>query len=303
MTLDAIARLTSMQAADGSFPSEVRGPNGTREDRNGFTTALVLRALRTLPGDPELTRLRSRALGFIERCRTWTVPGGFGFWPEGAHPPWGERLTADIDDTAIMTVELLRHGRLSQQDGMRTVCKVLLRNRVVARPEDVDPPWIADGAFLTWIAQAGQPNVVDCCVNANAAALMARMGASHLPGYQEAVRTILDGLDWAGDDPTRLRSLTPFYPATNSLFEAVEHAIECGALALTPALERVPSLTYRPDDADPGCCSSAYGATVWRCPALDLARNLRHSKHGLDNCDRSRRAIGRGVHHVVLRIP
>jgi hypothetical protein len=300
MTLATITQLATLQEDDGSFPSEVTGPGGTFTDRNGFTTASVLRALRGLPaGDPTLDQLRSRALGFVVRCRSRTVAGAFGFWPAGMRPEWADRLPDDIDDTAIMTVELLRHGRLSQRDALRTVCTVLLRHRLVARPEELRPPWIADGAFLTWIAQPGQPNVVDCCVNANAAALMARVGATHLPGYREATRTIVDGLDWAGSDAARLRSLTPFYPSTNDLLTAVEHAVECGANALAPALERLRELRHPDDDACRDYCSSAYGTTIWRCQALEVAQRLhdrtvaRNRSPSRDN--RARRTLCRSM--------
>jgi hypothetical protein len=303
MIADTIASLAAMQESDGSFLSEVTGPTGKHADRNGFTTAMIVRALRDLSGDSDLGRLRGRALDYIERCRALTVPGAYGFWPQDARPAWGDRLTADVDDTAIMTIELLRHERLSKQDGLRTVCTILLRNRHVVRPDEFRPPWIVNGAFHTWIGQAAQANVVDCCVNANAVALMAWVGATHLPGYDEAVQTVLAGLEWASDEPARLRSLTPFYPASDSLFEAVEHAVECGALSLTPALDRLRHLSNDTGDPGAGCCSSAYGATIWRCPALELARSLRHTLRGPGNCDRDRRAIGRGVHHVVLRVP
>lgn len=273
----AIMRLAALQADDGSFPSQITGPGGTWQDRNGFTTARVLRALRDLPGDATLDRLRSRALDFVARCRSKTVPGAFGFWPADARPIWADRVPVDIDDTAIMTLELMRHGRLNQRDGMYTVCSVLLRYRLVARPDELRPPWIAAGSFLTWIGPPGKPNVVDCCVNANAAALMGSIRSTHVPGYQEAVRTILDGLDWAGLDPARLRSLTPFYPSIADLHEAVEHAVECGADALAPALARLRGMVGQSDLTNLGCCSSAYGMTVWRCPALVEAENLRRA--------------------------
>lgn len=177
-----------------------------------------------------------------------------------------------------MTMELLRHGRMSQRDGLRTVCTVLLPYRVIGERGELGPPWIAPGAFLTWIGPPGKANMVDCCVNANAAALMALVQATHLPGYQEAVRTVLDGIAWAGRQPVRQRALTPFYPSIDDLLEAVEHAIECGAQALAPALDPLRQMARDcPSEARPGCCSSAYGATVWHCRALKEAQALRNS--------------------------
>jgi hypothetical protein len=282
MTEATIAHLIELQEPDGCFSAEVRGPHGTFKDCNGFTTAMVLRALRDLPAEAELKCLRSRALDYLETCYSTQVDGAFGFWPEGARPAWAPRLPADVDDTAIMTLELLRYGRRSQRDGLRTVCTVLLSYRLTSQPDEQGPSWIAPGAFLTWIGPPGRPNLVDCCVNANVAALMARVKATHLPGYQEAVRTILDGLAWSGGRPARQHALTPFYPSVDSLLEAVEHAIECGAQALTPALDELRQMAagWPPED-NPYCCSSAYGATVWHSQALEEAQALRKAVQSL----------------------
>ena len=43
MTTALVARLLQLQEADGCFPSTVAGPDWSGSDRNGFTTALVLR--------------------------------------------------------------------------------------------------------------------------------------------------------------------------------------------------------------------------------------------------------------------
>jgi hypothetical protein len=118
------------------------------------------------------------------------------------------------------------------------------------------------------------PNVVDCCVNANVAALMSQMDGRHLPGYDDAVRTVLDGLAWAGADPRRLRALTPFYPSPRSLLDAIEHALDCGADALRQGAIHLRSLGAALTDPGAGCCSSAYGGAVWHCEALEMARAL-----------------------------
>jgi hypothetical protein len=269
--------LARLQEPDGCFPADVSGAGWARPDRNGFTTAMVLRALRDVPSDEHLARLRASAVALIERCRFRPVPGAFGFWPEARRPVWAPRLPADLDDTAIMTIELIRYGRLTRRDGLRTVCSVLIPNRVREHVKVIRPPWIAPGAFLTWVAEAGAKNVIDCCVNANAAALMALVGAEHLPGYEGAVSTIMQGIAWAGNDPRRQQAITPFYPSLHALEEAVAHAIACGATALSPALPLLRELTEgRPPPAE--CCTSAYGAVAWRCRALEAARTLRDQR-------------------------
>lgn len=276
MTSGSIANLVSMQEPDGCFPSEVRRLGRTLTDRNGFTTAMVLRMLRGVSNETAIDRVRSGALNFVEKCRSTQIPWAFGFWPENMRPSWAPQLPADIDDTAIMTIELLRHGRLSRRGGLRTVCSVLIPNRIARLECQSKPPWVIPGAFPTWIGQQGKPNVVDCCVNANAAALMALVGATHLPGFQEANSTILSGIQWAGRNPVRQRAITPFYPSIYDLQDAVEHAVECGAKPLYSALDQLRQfIGTRGTEIPSGCCCSAYGATVWRCRGLEEARALR----------------------------
>jgi hypothetical protein len=270
MTAAVVSELDRLQDADGCFPCTVTGPGSSWPDRNGFVTALVVRALRDVEG---AGRIRSRALGFVEQCRSADTPGAFGFWPQGERPSWAPRLPADVDDTAIMTLELLRYGRISRMDALRTVCRVLLPQRSFGRA-GIRPPWIAPGAFHTWISEADRPNPVDACVNANVVALMAALDVRHLPGYAAAVGTVVNGVAWAGRDPVRHHAITPFYPRPYALREAVEHAVECGARALQPLLARPSRRPGPPSGPQPVCCA-AYGHTYWWCPALYLWAEMR----------------------------
>lgn len=275
ITSGAAAHLVSMQEPSGCFPSLVTRSHRSLTDHNGFATAMVLRTLRGMPDESTLAGVRSRALHFLERCRSTRIPGAFGFWPEDLRPSWASKVPADADDTAIMTVELLKHGRLSPHDGLRTVCHVLIPRRIHPGAGQPLPPWISAGAFPTWLGAGGAANVVDCCVNANVAALMALIGATHLPGFQEAVNTIVSGIAWAESRPERLRWLTPFYPSVHDLQDAVAHAVDCGAEPLRSALDQLRDIAGdRAADDQSACCCSAYGATVWRCRALEEARAL-----------------------------
>lgn len=269
-------QLVRLQDSSGCFPSTVEQSGRVSIDHNGFTTAMVVRDLRAVSRNTVVDVVKSRALDFIERCRANEIPLAFAFWPADRRPNWANRVPADVDDTAIMATELLRAGRLSRRDALSTVCHVFLPHRVGNDGVEERPAWIEPGAFLTWIGKRGKPNVVDCCVNVNALALMAWVEAHHLPGYQEAVTTVLRGLDWAGDNPARLRSLTPFYPSVSNLRDAVEHAVESGVTDLRTAIDPLHRVTGDGDALeDRGCCSSAYGAAVWRCPAIEVARALR----------------------------
>ncbi|MEU4428268.1 hypothetical protein AB0F81_47255 [Actinoplanes sp. NPDC024001] len=270
MTVRLLADLEALQQPDGCFPSRVTAPGSCRLDRNGFVTALVVRALRDVPG---AGRIRDRALDLLRRCASERTPGAYRFWPAGEQPAWAPRLPADVDDTAIITRELLRHGRIDRATALRTACHVLLPQRATAGRE-LSPPWIVPGAFHTWITREKRGNPVDACVNVNVVALLAALDARHLPGYAEAVRTVTGAVAWAGADPARRRAITPFYPDPYALREATEHAVECGATELAPVLPRLPAGSGTP--AAPVCCS-AYGHTYWWCPALDLRAEMRRA--------------------------
>jgi hypothetical protein len=274
-----LAALGRLQDDDGCFPSSIRHRDGrTTPDRNGFVTALVLRSLRHAPRSSDWWSLTARALTWLERCRSSSLAGAFCFWPEAARPSWAAAVPPDADDTAVTTTELLRHGRLGRAVALRTVCRVLVPHRVEGVDRGGRPPWVAPGSFLTWLAQAtpGAPHVanpVDCCVNTNVAALLAFLDATHLPGYDAAVATVRQGLEWAGEHPVRLSALTPFYPDPRSLAEALEHAVECGTEPLREAWQHASTLSPPRTTEPPGCFRSAYGGTVWYATALDLARS------------------------------
>lgn len=275
MKSNLVVNLMQMQDSDGCFVSRATGPGWTQLDRNGFTTAMVLRALRDLPTTGDIERLRSASLDFIGRCRSPDMPSAFGFWPANGRPNWAPHLSPDCDDTAVMIIELIRYGRLTRKDGLRTVCLVLIPHRVCSGAEKQKPSLVTPGAFPTWLDRSGKPNVVDCCVNANVAALMALVGATHLPGFDEAVSTIVNGIEWAGENPVRQQALTPFYPSIHSLHEAVAHAVACGAISLRSAYDRLLKLVgYRSPKAPSRFCCSAYGGVEWHCDALELVDAL-----------------------------
>ena len=276
-----LSSLHRLQHDDGSFPSSVDLPGGPYSDRNGFVTALVVRALRHVPGSAALTSLRERALAFLWCCRSTRVPGAFAFWPNATRPAWASNVPADADDTAIMLGELFRHGWLDRKVVLKSVCTALLPFRVSASEAEMSPPWVTTGSFLTWLGQADRhpsgrvTNVIDCCVNTNVVAIMAQADARHLPGYEAAVRTVVNGLNWARHDRRKLSSLTPFYPSLRSLADALEHAVECGADELRDAVERLQELGAEHFDRDDGVCCGAYGKTIWRSAALDAVLPVR----------------------------
>lgn len=265
--------LAALQLPDGGFTSTVTTPTGPQIDCNGFTTALVLRVTRHLPDDAVMAGVRQRALHHVTSCASSRVPDAFAFWPDASRPAWAISVPADVDDTAIMLTELLRHGWIDRMGALGRLCRAMLPCRVRERDAVLLPPWVDAGCFHTWIAEVDGLNIVDCCVNANVAALMARLDAQHLPGFRAATRTIINGIRWAGDDRRRLSALTPFYPSVTCLRDAVEHAVESGVRELCEVHTELRALDRNPRP-DRGCCRSAYGSTVWHCAALDIARVL-----------------------------
>ncbi len=269
--------LLSLQDEDGCFPSVIKALAGQGPDRNGFVTALVVRGLRNYRHS-DWNTARDSALSFVRTCGSTQIPGGFSFWPDAARPAWASSVPADSDDTAIMLSELLRHGWEDSKFVLRSICKALLPFRIGTRDAALAPSWVVTGSFLTWLSRpaSGVPNVVDCCVNTNIAALMAQVGARHLPGYEEATRTVTNGIVWAGADRRRLDSLTPFYPSVRCLIEALEHAVECGAVELEEALSRLSECSAAPGEAS--CdrldvvCRGAYSRTLWHSTALKRVR-------------------------------
>jgi hypothetical protein len=276
MSAERLERLAASQRADGAFASIVLMRERREDDANGFATACVLRALRGVEA-PALAPVRRRALDFLAACESPDMPGAYAFWPVHARPAWAAKVPPDVDDTALMLVELLRHGRIARDAALRALCTTVLPCRV--RPGECErlPPWVVAGCFGTWMAPAPQERrmpVVDACANANVAALMALVDATHLPGHAEACEAIGRALDWAGTDRARLASITPFYPSIASLAESLAHAVECGAIALASAARRARAIAQEAAGEDAGCCASAYGDVVWRCPALEEARAI-----------------------------
>ena len=279
MNSDGLDQLRMLLHPEGGFTSEVITRQGREVDRNGFVAAIVLRLLRHLPQMPVWNDIRRRLLDWVWTCRSTSVPGAFTFWPDHTRPQWASAVPADVDDTAIILAELLRYRRLDRMEVLRSVCRTIVPYRVLDSGATMLPAWIVPGSFLTWITPvvssgARSINVVDACVNANVVALMSLLDARHIPGYDAAIETVLNGIEWAGNDARRLSSITPFYPSVRSLVEAIEHAIECGADGLHPGLTRLMSAAPEILNADVGCCRSAYGKSVWHAPAIEVARSI-----------------------------
>ncbi|MPZ89787.1 MAG: hypothetical protein GEU81_17390, partial [Nitriliruptorales bacterium] len=300
--------LRAEQAADGGFACTITHHGGEVEpDRNGFTTALVLRLWNSVLGSASETRrsqgpmtreptssfeeedtgagdVRDRALDFLERCADAEVPGSYGFWPPLERPGWVRRMPADTDDTAVIALELLRNRRRTLAATRDVVYGVLVTALVTHVPPQA-PAWLRPLVFPTWLGPRIHPraNIVDCAVNANALALMAATGLQHLLGYESALGMITDAVDWAAASSEherpdlRLRSLTPYYPDPALFLAMVDHAIACGVDGLDQARRTLTDLVATvelPPERRGAVCGNAYTGPYWRCRALDLAGSV-----------------------------
>ncbi len=254
----------------GFIDSCMEAAGQRRPDRNGFVTALGVRALRRKGAG-----IPTAMLDALERCRS---PGaGYGFWAPCARPEWAPRLPDDADDTAIMTLELHAAGRLSREEARRIVCLSIGRHRIAQLPL-LRPPWLQTGVFSTWHRRGIALDLIDCTAIANALAAFAALDLHEIPGVRASTAMLRDAVAWAGDDGTRACSLSPFYPEPAEFVLALQHAVEAGADELAPvyaAATRTPwghDAETRVAHDDHRVCSSPYGSAVWRSPALARIR-------------------------------
>jgi hypothetical protein len=256
---------------DGAVASTVTIGGRRVPDHNGFVTALAARALR-LSGEP----VPGALLDVMMRCRSST--GGFRFWPEGRRPGWAPELPDDADDTAIMSLELWRAGRLSLAEARHIACQTIGRHRIRSFGA-MQRGWRRPGVFATWHRPGSAPDLVDCTATVNVLALYAATGLWHISGVEESVAMLADALAWAGAQRSRAQSLAPFYPEPAELVLALRHAVDAGACALAPLLQDAEATPWGQETSqlrdDHAVCSSPYGAVIWQSPALARLRRGR----------------------------
>ena len=253
---------------EGFLPSTVSMRGAALPDRNGFVTALAVRALR-LRRQP----IPPAMLDALERCRSPT--GGFRFWPVDARPDWAPPLPDDADDTAIMTLELFHAGRIAREEARRIACLTIGRHRVGSFGTRWSG-WRRAGVFATWHRPGSGIDLVDCTVTTNVLALFATLDLWRLPGVREAVAMLADAVDWARGSGLRAQSLSPFYPEPAEFMLALRHAVTAGATALAPIYSAA-ARTGWGCDVDTGrdghaVCSSPYGFAIWRSAELAVCR-------------------------------
>ncbi len=273
---ELLADIINSQTPEGGFPSCVHFQKRILPDTNGFITALTLRQLAQISYTLPESAIQ-KSLDFIESCQSATRKGIFNFYPPKATPMWIQELPDDVDDTVIIGLELLRHGRIDRAFAIKYLAATIsnFRLRKIDAPA---PVWLKPGVFFTWLQANGQRNMVDCCVNANVIALYSFLGLTHWQGYAEACQMIEEGIRWAGDCRVRAKSLSPFYADPIELLYAVRHAVVQGATQLEKSLELLNRMPWTTEQAnhilERPICSSAYGSVVWKSENLQKLRQL-----------------------------
>lgn len=267
---ERVASIAAAQLPSGAFPS-FRSRGGTTSlDENGFVTALV--ALELLPF-VHLEAARAaveRATGFLERCGSGGV---FAFYPRGAAPPAIGDLPPDADDTAIVISLFLRTGRWPLSRALEVIDGALEKYRLHHRPES-SPHWVRAGAYRTWLDGREPANPVDCCVNANVAALL-RLAGRVDGGYAAAWGTVACAAEWLAESPDLFALASPYYAQAGELHDAVRRAVACGVVELAETLASLDARSMRNGDGDTPLFRSADGAFLWSAPLLHAARRLR----------------------------
>ena len=265
-----VDEVIAAQSPSGAFPSTMVEEGIARDDENGFVTAQILRTLGPATAVPELRRTVARALDFLESCEEPGRPGAYRFWTSTTRPQHVPVYPADADDTAVISLELARHGRRDLQALRRTALTALFPHRVAGHHER-PASWVLPGTFWTWLSDAFGYNVVDCTVNANVVALLTAADLTELPCYTAACTMITQAVAAAGGDAHRMRLLSPYYPHPGELWLAVRAAVAAGADQLRPCLPAL-SAFRRPPEVDAPVFCSAYGKVTWHSPLLQRLR-------------------------------
>ena len=150
----------------------------------------------------------------------------------------GQRIDADIDDTAIITELLYRFHRRSLAQARQTLAQMQAYQvqRVERRLKTTPYPWAECYAFHTWMKDDGDITQLDCCVNTNALILIHALTAAHgspPPAYPRIIQMLNQAVSWSDGDYNRLNALTPYYAHPHEWLSTLEYARRQGAAACT----------------------------------------------------------------------
>jgi hypothetical protein len=276
----SLRALLVLQRPGGAFPSHVGEGRAALRDETCFVTASVALLLAPRAHDAAVRGAVDRALDFVERCERPEAPGAFGFYPVGGDSPRvTDALPADADDTALAWLALLAGGRRGPAEARAAFEQRISPYAPAWIPGDA-PPWVRPGAVRTWLVERGRDNPVDLAVNANVAALAARVGLTAHPACRGACASLLAAARGGYAPVPFARRLAPFYASICELFLASARAVALGATELVPCLSWLAAAVRDPLRPDKPLYCNAHGSPVWRSPALQRARALAAARPG-----------------------
>ncbi|HYR08517.1 MAG TPA: hypothetical protein VEQ60_12135 [Longimicrobium sp.] len=274
MSARALRGVLALQLPGGAFPSQVGQGREALRDETCFVTASVALLLAPLGRDAAVRGAVDRALEFVERCEQPDAPGAFAFYPPGGDTPRvTDGLPPDADDTALAWLALLAGGRRGTEEA-RAAFRARIAPYALAWVPGDAPPWVRPGAVRTWLADRGRDNPVDLAVNANVAALAARIGETENPAFLGACASLRAAARGGYAPAAFARTLAPFYASICELSLAAARAVSLGAAELIPCLSWLAGAARDPLRRDKPLYCNAHGAPVWRSPALQRARAL-----------------------------
>jgi hypothetical protein len=277
-----IASVLGAQLPSGAFPSLLSHDGTTSPDENGFVTALIALELLPFRGLDAVNAAVQRGMDFVERC---AVDDAFAFYPRAAAPASIGELPPDADDTAVMVSLLLRTGRWPVSRAFRVIDGALERHRLHYRPESA-AQWVCAGAYRTWLDARVTSNPVDCCVNANVAAML-RLTGRDGDGYTAAWRTVARATAWLAESPCLFDAAAPYYGRASELHDAIRRAVGAGVIELADALALLDAAPPAPAGDSAPLFRSLDGAFLWSAPLLHEARRLRPSSQSFTDKESS----------------
>ena len=212
--------------------------------------------------DAECEEPLNRALDFLQKCE-WAETGMFSFWPCDEAPAWAPYNPEECDTSAVIAAELFHFGRIAFERALFIGLNSMPAFQTGA------------GEFLAFRTRGLFPNPVDLGLNVNVAAFLAQTGSRESAAYRNVCRAICDMADSCGDSLERLDQLSPYYPGTEEIFLALDHALRRGASELLPATAAMQRVRCPAEGRSSGILFANEGRrTVWRSDAVAIARRI-----------------------------
>jgi hypothetical protein len=222
------------------------------------------------------------------------VPTNLGFFPDKLAIP------GDADVTATVYASLRDDSLIDGGPGSDMAVEQFFTDwrDTGAVQRRLNPAWLpsASGVFLTWLSyhdppDLSLPNDVDLVVNANVLFALARYGALHIPGVEEAV-DLINTVTQEGLHRTKHNEISDYYPDNFAFHYCVSRAYYEG-----PVPDLQPAVEILADDLEELANMRADGAVFWDkgSPVLNTALAVLT----LLNADRTTAFMERAIDYLI----